>query len=91
MDTLERVRVDVEFISRELLTDDDNDLWSSRAKENFQKYYINGNIDFSKIRNFRRDNIFINESPTDEPGIKSYVSGWRRGQFEHMRHVLKAM
>ena len=88
----ERIGADVAFLLRNGMTDNDADLWSSRAAESLKKFITQDkSIDLDAIENFRRNQIFINEVPGYGTSLRDMIAGSRRADRVLLRERFEVM
>lgn len=88
----ERIDANVLFLLRNGMTENDEDLWSSRAAGALDKFINQDKTsNFEAIENFRRNQVFINEVPSYGSPLRNLVSGNRRGQHAYLHDRLEVM
>lgn len=88
----ERINADVSFLLRHGMTDNDTDLWSTRAVESLEKFIsTDKSINFAAIENFRRNQLFINEVPGYGTSLRDTIAGARRADRVLLRERFEVM
>ena len=87
-----RIHNEINFMLNNARTNNNKDLWSSRAAEFLRKYVDDDNkVKYEVIENFRNNQVFINEFPSHNTSILDYVLGGRRGQQRYLKERYKVM
>ena len=87
-----RIHNEISFMLDNARTNNNKDLWSSRAAQFLRKYVGDDNkVKYEVIENFRNNQVFINEFPSHNRSILDYVLGGRRGQQRYLKERYKVM
>jgi len=93
IDIFEKLRQEARFLQQKCLTDNDEDIWSSRMASQLSRIISDdGEINKSGIKNFRQNLVFINEHPNfNNLYPYNFLIGSRRSQINFLKERLQVM
>jgi len=73
----DRIEAEVSYLLQNGMTDNDSDLWSSRAAKTLEKFILpDKSINYSVIESFRRNQVFVSELPCYGTSFRDQIAGY---------------